>query len=138
MMPFTGAAVYIGTLIADVELKFSQSGKAFAKATIVVKNKKQDGTESAYFVDITAFDKLAENAAASLQKGDTVFVFGEHDPQQWESKKEEGKIDRKLGVLAAEFSPSLRWNACEMLRTERSAAPAKPRQAELSEDEEPF
>lgn len=138
MQNFSGTIVLVGNLTRDPELSFSQAGKAIVRASITVKNKRADGKENAVFIDVTAFDKLAEHAAASLQKGDTVIVWGEPDPQQWESKKEEGKIDRKLAVIASEFSPSLKWNPCEMLRTERSAAPKAPVQWELDESEEPF
>ena len=139
MTSFLGTATIVGNLIGDPELKYSQGGQAYAKMTVAVSKKNKDkGTEATYFVDVTAFGKLAENTAASCSKGTRVVVFGDMDPQQWEK---DGEVRRKFALLAIEIGPSLLYATAEVVKPERDAKPVgAPKQEALDPfaDEEPF
>jgi len=64
-----------GRLGKDVELRYTQSGKAFATFTMAV----DDGygeSKKTYWFSVVVWDKLAERCANSLKKGSKVLVEG--------------------------------------------------------------
>lgn len=61
-----------GRLTRDVELAFSKSGIAVAKATIAVNH----GKDKATFIPVKAFGKTAEVLAEHVKKGHRVLVKG--------------------------------------------------------------
>lgn len=68
--------ILVGNLVRKPELKNLPSGSKVAKMTIAVNNtrtKSQDDTE---FVDLTAWDKLAEICEKFGDKGTQVYVEG--------------------------------------------------------------
>jgi single-strand DNA-binding protein len=67
--------IELGRLGKDVELRYTQSGKAFATFTMAV----DDGygeNKKTYWLSIVVWDKLAERCANSLHKGSKVLVEG--------------------------------------------------------------
>lgn len=140
MQGFNGSMTIIGTLGSDPALRFSEGGVANLKFGIAVSEKSKDGVQSTYWLDVTCFNTLAENAAATLKKGDKVLVYGKPEPIEFEKKDGSGKV-QKLGILADEVCPSLRWNSAEIQRSERASTPraAAPKQGELVDpDTAPF
>lgn len=66
--------ILIGRLTRDVELRYTQSGKAVASFTIAVDRKFQkDETD---FINIVVWNKAAENCANYIGKGRLVAVDG--------------------------------------------------------------
>lgn len=63
-----------GNLTRDPELKYSQTGKAFAKFSVAVT--REFDREKADFFNVTVFGKQAENCANYLVKGQSVIVDG--------------------------------------------------------------
>lgn len=64
-----------GRLVKEPELRYSQSGTAIYSNTVAV----DDGygeNKKTYFIDITAFQKIAENAAQWTFKGQRVLITG--------------------------------------------------------------
>ena len=110
------SSVVIGNLTADPELRFTQSGKPVASLTVAVNRKKGDD-EHTSFIDVTAWDSLAENVSESLQKGDRVVVTGRLEQRSWETP--EGDRRSKLEVVADEIGPSLRWATASVQKNER-------------------
>lgn len=67
--------IELGRLGKDVELRYTQSGKAFATFSLAV----DDGygeNKKTYWLSIVVWDKLAERCANSLHKGSKVLVEG--------------------------------------------------------------
>ena len=73
--------VLIGRLTRDPELRYTQSGKAFATFTLAVDRRfrrqaEQNGQPTADFIPCVAWDKLAEIIGNNLTKGRRVGVEG--------------------------------------------------------------
>ena len=92
----------IGNLTRDPELKYTAGGTGIARFGLAVNRKynAQDGEkkEDTCFVDITAWDKLAEACSEHLSKGRLVFIEGRLQYQSWES--DDGTKRSKLEVIA--------------------------------------
>ena len=74
-----------GNLTRDVEVRYSQSGKAFAKMGIAV-NRRTKEKESVDFFNMTAFDKTAEFCGKYLRKGSRVLVEGRLQTSTYENR----------------------------------------------------
>ncbi|AEE91184.1 Single-stranded DNA-binding protein [Tepidanaerobacter acetatoxydans Re1] len=70
--------ILIGRLTRDVELRYTQEGKAVANFTLAVDRpfKNQQGEKEADFIRIATWGKLAENCANHIGKGRLVAVDG--------------------------------------------------------------
>jgi single-strand DNA-binding protein len=92
----------IGNLTRDPELKYITSGVGVTKFGLAVNRtyNSQDGEKKndTCFVDITAWDKLAEVCAEHLSKGRLVLVEGRLQYQSW--KDDDGTKRSKLEVVA--------------------------------------
>jgi len=92
----------IGNLTRDPELKYTGSGVGIARFGLAVNRiyNSQDGEkkEDTCFVDITAWDKLAEVCNEHLIKGRLILVEGRLQYQSWES--EDGTKRSKIEVVA--------------------------------------
>lgn len=86
----------IGRWTRDPELKFTQNGKAIAKATIAVDRTFGEGTD---FFNVTIWNKTAENTAQYTSKGSKIAIEGRIQQETWQDK-ETGKNRSKVGVVA--------------------------------------
>jgi single-strand DNA-binding protein len=102
-----------GNLTKEPELRFTPQGKAVCRLTIATSKgvKKPDGSwenKDNSFWNCVLWDKLAENAADSLQKGDSVVAFGQIKDVSWE--KDGAKVYSKevnlwnIGIDLKRFS----------------------------------
>jgi single-stranded DNA-binding protein len=69
---------------------------------------------------VQAFKTLAENIAASLAKGDRVFVHGTVTTEAW-ADKQTGQKRTAQRVLAEAVGPSLRWATARITEARRSS-----------------
>jgi single-strand DNA-binding protein len=80
----------IGRLGKDPEVRFSKGGTASSAIRVCHSSKKKqsDGTYADHPVWITVklFEKIAENVAEYLEKGDEIAVEGRLDFEAWEDK----------------------------------------------------
>jgi single-strand DNA-binding protein len=77
----------IGRLTRDPELRYTQSGKAFATFTLAVDRKfKKDQQAQADFIPCMAWDKLAEIIGNNLAKGRRVGVEGRLQTRTYDAK----------------------------------------------------
>ena len=74
-----------GNLTRDVEVRYSQSGKAFAKMGIAV-NRPYAKEKTVDFFNLTAFNKTAEFCGRYLRKGSRVLVEGTIQNSNYENK----------------------------------------------------
>lgn len=115
-----------GNLSQDVELRFTNNGKAIAKFTVVTsRRKKQDSgewtDEGVTFWNCTAWDALAENVAESLLKGDGVIVMGTAENRSWEKDGiKHNRIEITAQKVAVELSRWVVKPARDMKSKERS------------------
>jgi len=92
----------IGNLTRDPELKYTANGTGITKFGLAVNRtySSQDGEkkEDTCFVDITAWDKLAEVCNEHLTKGRLILVEGRLQYQSWES--DDGTKRSRIEVVA--------------------------------------
>jgi single-strand DNA-binding protein len=141
----------VGNVTRDPEIRFTTGGRGVASFGLAVNRRYQSNgewQEQTSFFDVVAWGTLGENAAASLNKGTRVVVYGRLEQRSWET--ENGEKRSKVEVIADELGPSLRWAKAEIEKiartTEGGGAPAgggnAPRAGDpgpaYSGDEEPF
>lgn len=80
--------VLIGRLVADPELRYTQTGIAVTNFRIAVDRpfSNQQGERQTDFIDIVCWRKLAEIAANNLGKGRLVAVDGRLQINQWQDQ----------------------------------------------------
>jgi single-strand DNA-binding protein len=91
-------AILIGNLTRDPEIRYTNSGTAICDLGIAVNEKKKDKQDT-LFVDVTVWDKQAENCCEYLSKGRPVMIEGRLKMDTWEDR-ETGKKRSRLGVVA--------------------------------------
>lgn len=98
--------VLVGRLVRDVDLKYTNSGKAATNFTLAVNRdfKNEQGVNEADFISCAAFGKQAENMARFLGKGSLIGVEGRISTRSYQAK--DGKtvyvtevITSKIGFL---------------------------------------
>lgn len=91
--------VLIGRLTADPQLRYTQNGTPVASFRIAVDRGRpnQQGEREADFIDIVAWQKLAETCANNLGKGRLVAVDGRLQVRDYEY---EGQRRRAAEVIA--------------------------------------
>lgn len=99
----------------DPELSFAASGLAICKFGVAVYQGKD---KPAAWTDVVVFDKMAENVAETIQKGDNVIVVGRLTRDEWEDK-ETGDKRHKYSVIADEVGLSMRFVTAQISRTVR-------------------
>ena len=79
----------IGRLTKDLDLRYTQSGKAVATGTLAVNRrfKNASGENEADFIQIQIWDKSAENLASFTRKGSQVGVNGRIQTRNYENKE---------------------------------------------------
>jgi single-strand DNA-binding protein len=110
----------VGALGRDPDLRFTAGGKAVVSFTDADSHRYKRGDdweEDVAWVDVTAWDTLAENIAASCVKGTRVICTGRLKQESWE--QDDGTKRQKLAMVADEVGPSLRWARAEVERIER-------------------
>ena len=110
----------VGNITRDPELRFTAGGKGIASFGLAVNRRwQQNGEwqEKVSFFNVTAWDTLGENIAASLTKGTRVIVTGRLEQREYETK--EGEKRNVVEIVADEIGPSLRWARAEVERVAR-------------------
>ena len=110
----------VGNLTRDPELRFTAGGKGVASFGVAVSRRYQQNgewQEKTSFFNVTAWDTLGENIAASLTKGSRVLVTGRLEQREYETK--EGEKRNVVEIVADEVGPSLRWARAEVERISR-------------------
>ena len=94
--------VLIGNLCADVEVR-SAGGTTVGKIRLAVDesytSRSGEKVEKTVFVDVDAWDKLADNCAKMIGKGCSVMVESRLQMDEWDDK-ETGKKRSKIKVRA--------------------------------------
>lgn len=91
---------FIGRLGRDPETRYTQSGKAVASFSLACSEKRGD-EESTEWVNVVAWEKLAEICGQYLTKGSLVFISGRMQTRKWQDK--EGGTRYTTEVVAREM-----------------------------------
>jgi single-strand DNA-binding protein len=117
----------VGNLTRDPELRFTAGGKGVASFGVAVNRRYQvngEWQEKVSFFNVTAWDQLGENAAASLTKGARIIVTGRLEQREYETTA--GEKRNVVEIVADELGPSLRWARAEVERTQRTGPDGTP------------
>lgn len=115
----------VGNLAADPELRITSTGKQLCHFR-VAQSRSYKGADGRYadastsFWDVTCWDTLAANVAASVRRGDPVIVQGHIDIEQWSDA--EGKTHRRARLTARSVGPDLTWGQSRFKRLSRAQA----------------
>lgn len=93
--------ILAGNLSRDPELRFTGSGAAVCEFGLAINSKYKSGDdwkEDVVFVEITTWNKQAENCAEYLKKGSGALVDGRLKLDTWET--DDGSKRSKLTVVA--------------------------------------
>lgn len=89
-----------GNLTRDPEVRHIPSGSAVATLSLAINRRYRDNTgkdrEEVVYVDVTVWERQAENCGQYLTKGSPVLVEGRLKLDQWEK---DGKKQSKLSVV---------------------------------------
>lgn len=131
-----------GRLVADPELKHTQSGVAVASARIAVDRDFKDkasGERKADFFPVTAWRGTGEFLANYFSKGRMIVVEGQLQNQEWTDKEGNKRITTEIiasSVYFGDSKPAEDNNAAPSYAAPSYAAPANTEGfAEISEDE---
>lgn len=112
----------VGNLVADPELRFTQSGKAVCSARLAntPRTKKNDqwvdGTT--LWLSLTMWDQFAENCAETLRKGMKVVVVGRLTQREYTTKEGDNRISMEIQV--DNIGPDLRNATATVNKVQRS------------------
>lgn len=135
-----------GNLTRDPELRYTPSGAGVAQFGLAVNRRIKRGDsweDETSFFDVTCWNSLAENIAASVTKGARVVVEGRLQQDTWEDKTS-GEARSKVIVVADEIGASMRWAEVVINRNERTTPsgqqgdPGPKEPAGYAPGEEPF
>lgn len=112
----------VGNVTRDPELRFLPNGTANTTFGLAVNRRWQnrqtnEWEEKVSFFNVVCWREMAENAAASLNKGTRVVVTGRLEQRSYETQ--EGEKRNVVEVIADEIGPSLRWAEAAVTRNER-------------------
>ena len=121
--------ILIGRLTKDVELRYTQAGKAVATFTLAVDRPftNQAGERETDFIPVVVWGKLAEHCANYLGKGRQTAVEGRMQTRSYEDQN--GQRRRVTEVVA---------NSVQFLDRAKESGGAKEEPREINLDDLPF
>ena len=94
--------ILTGNLAKDVEVRYTQSGKAVTRMTVAV-NQGYGDKKTTDFFNLVAWDKTAEHCGKYLSKGSKVLVEGTLKNNNYEDKNGVKRYDVEVIVGSIEF-----------------------------------
>lgn len=107
-------------VVADPELKFSNSGNAWLRLRLAAKDRVRDANGQwtdgpSLFIDAVLNGKPAEHLHESVSKGDMIVITGRLEQNEWTDG--EGNKRMNLRIRIEEVGVSVRWNPARTPRT---------------------
>jgi single-strand DNA-binding protein len=118
--------ILVGNLVRDPEIRYVQSGSPVTKFTIAV-NRRTKQDDSVDYIDVVAWDNLAETSNTYLRKGVPILVEGRLTIRPYESKSGE---KHKAAEVVMSFMQMLSRNS-EHSTASLTEAGEDDRQADL-------
>jgi single-strand DNA-binding protein len=125
-MPGLPEITIAGTLVADPELRFLESGAAVASFTVAANERRLDTAsgqwvdKGATFLRCTAWRQLGEHVSESLSKGVRVLVTGVLRQREWTT--DTGEKRSAFDVDVTEIGASLKWATVHVRAATRTTA----------------
>jgi single-strand DNA-binding protein len=137
----TTTVTIVGNLTRDPELRFTPAGTPVATFGIAVNTRRRNEAgewvdNDPQFYNVTAWRDLAENLAASVEKGARAVVVGRLTYRTWEAKDGSGQRSA-VEVVADACGPELTWATASVEKVTRAPADRAPHPA-FDPSEEPF
>jgi single-strand DNA-binding protein len=130
----------VGTLGRDPELRFTAGGQAVVSFSVADtrrwKNNQGEQQEATTWIDVSAWQSLAEHCAASLTKGSRVTVTGRLESREYEAK--DGTKRTAYQIVAEAVGPDLRFATVQVEKVQRDTPRANRAPDPVFGDEEPF
>ncbi|WP_017974400.1 single-stranded DNA-binding protein [Actinopolyspora halophila] len=129
-MPGLPEVTVAGTLTADPEIKYFDSGVCVANFTVAANDRRFDKDQgqwvdaSATFLRCQIWRQEAEHVVESLSKGNRVLVTGALKQRSWETEHGEKRTVMELAVT--EIGPSLKFATAAVRKATREAAAGEP------------
>jgi single-strand DNA-binding protein len=116
------STVLVGNLTADPKLHVSDAGKKRATFSMAI-NEGQGENEKTHFVNLTAFDSLAENIVESCAKGMRMIVVARLNTyKQAVVINGEEKQLTMVSYVATDAGPEIRFALAKVTKVTRDAA----------------
>ena len=95
----------IGRLTRDIDLRYTEAGKACATFTIAVNRPytNQDGKREADFINIVVWGALAENTKKFVSKGNLVGIEGRLQTRTYEASDGKKKVITEVSANNIQF-----------------------------------
>jgi len=121
--------ILVGNLTRDPEIRYVGSGAAVTKFTLAV-NRRSKQAEETDFIDIVAWDKLAETCNTYLKKGMSCLVEGRlsirsYDDKDGNKRKATEVVCNVMQMLDRASGPRPSMNGDTGESYERAPAPAR-------------
>lgn len=128
----------VGNITADPELRYTPNGNAVAKFSIaVVKNKdKNSGEWISDFFNCITWNSLAENIAASLQRGSRVILTGKVVVEKWTD--DNGNKKQSVKIRVESMGPDLAFASCTIEKNSKDRSQQDREETESIVDEIPW
>lgn len=94
--------ILVGRLTHSPDLKYTPKGNAVTRLNIAVNTKRRGKQEDTLFIDIIAWNKLAEFSAQYFKKGKGIYVEGSLSMRKW--KPDDSELRTKIEVVADKIS----------------------------------
>nr|CAA63098.1 SSB-like protein [unidentified] len=130
-----------GRLTKDIELRYTQSGKAVGNGTIAVgrKFKSENGERESDFINFVMWGKAAENFANYTHKGSQVGLGGEWQTRNYENNSGQRVYVNELNATSFDLlDPRGASETQSNLDSEDPFAAAGKKQIDISDDALPF
>lgn len=129
-------AIIMGRMVADPELKTTQSGLSVTSFTIAVDRgfKKQGEEQQTDFIDVVAWRQTAEFVTKFFRKGSMIAVQGSIQVRNHEDKR--GNKRKAVEIVASNVS--FCGGKSEGNNSAPSSVPAAPSESVEDDDELPF
>ena len=133
------AVTLVGNVTKEPELRYTAGGRAVTSFGLAVNRRwmqNNEWQEEVSFFNVVCWADLAENVAASLDKGNRAIVTGRLSQRTYETR--EGEKRNVVEVVADSIGADLRWATCEVTRTERKQPTNEAQSSAPLPSEEPF
>ncbi|OHV34398.1 MULTISPECIES: single-stranded DNA-binding protein [Pseudofrankia] len=120
----------VGNVIENPNLKVTPNGTYLCSFRIVSTARRYDRKENRWvdgpplFIEVTCWRRLAENVAATLNKGDRALLIGRLRLREFDNAQ--GERRRRYEIEADAVGPELAWRPARVMRTARGGAGERP------------
>jgi single-strand DNA-binding protein len=134
----------VGRLTKEVDLRFTQNGKAVANGTLAVNRpfKNANGETEADFINIVIWGKPAENTANYTNKGSLIGVTGRIQTRNYENNEGKRVYVTEVVANSVQFLDTKKKEESQQQQTRYTHDPSDPfkdaPQTDINDSDLPF